>query len=132
MKKFFATILALVYICTSTGIMVHLHYCMGKPADWGLGHNKSNTCGKCGMEKTDGKDNGCCRDEYKFFKNDTDQKIVESSLQVTEFTETAFLTDYPKLPVVQISSATDQNPLNSAPPGSSGVAVYILNRTFLI
>ena len=58
MKKFVAVILALVYIGTSTGANIHMHYCMGKLADWGLGDNKSKTCSKCGMEKSDEKDNG--------------------------------------------------------------------------
>ena len=66
MKKFVTAILAVLYLGTSTGATVHMHYCMGKLADWGLGHNKSKTCGNCGMEKSEEKDNGCCKDEHKF------------------------------------------------------------------
>jgi hypothetical protein len=51
MKKLFVAILAILYLSTSTGATLHVHYCMGRLAGWGLGHNNSKTCGKCGMEK---------------------------------------------------------------------------------
>lgn len=132
MKRFAAAILAIFYLSTSTGANIHMHYCMGELADWGLGHNKSKTCGNCGMEKSDSKDNGCCKDEHKFVKNTTDQKIVESSIQLTGILGVAIVPDYSELPTIKISSLTEENPLNHAPPRSSGIAVYILNRTFLI
>jgi hypothetical protein len=84
MKKFLAVILALAYMTASTGATLHMHYCMGKLADWGLGHNTSKTCDKCGMEKSGEKDNGCCKDEHKFVKNNTDQKTAETAFQVTQ------------------------------------------------
>ena len=84
MKKLLIAIFALLYISTSTGATLHIHYCMGKLADWGLGHNNSKTCGECGMEKSEEKDNGCCKDEHKFIKNDTDQKTGEVGVQLLE------------------------------------------------
>ena len=132
MKKFAAAILAIFYLSTSTGANIHMHYCMGEMADWGLGHNKSKTCGNCGMEKSSEKDNGCCKDEHKFVKNTTDQKIVESSLQFTEIFGNSIVPDYPELSSIKLSSLTEENPVSNAPPRSSGIAVYILNRTFLI
>jgi hypothetical protein len=53
MKKLIVAILSLLYICTSTGATVHMHYCMGKLADWDFGHNTSKTCSGCGMKKLD-------------------------------------------------------------------------------
>jgi len=132
MKKFLVTILALIYLSTSIGATVHMHYCMGKLADWGLEHNKSKTCGQCGMEKSNEKDNGCCKDEHKFIKNDTDQKVVESSFQLMEVLVVAIVSDYTDLPIIQISSVTEENPSSHAPPRSSSIAIYILQRTFLI
>jgi len=132
MKKFAAVILAILYLSTSTGANIHMHYCMGELADVGLGNNKSKTCGKCGMEKSDEKDNGCCKDEHKFVKNTTDQKVVESSFQLIGLMGIAILPGYTELPSIKISSLTEENPISHAPPRSNGVAVYILNRTFLI
>lgn len=132
MKKFIVTILAMLYISSVTGATIHMHYCMGKLADWGLGQNKSKTCGECGMEKSDEKNNGCCKDEHKFIKNTTDQKITESSIKLTGMLGTAILPGYTELPSIKISSLTEKNPVSNAPPRSKGIAVYILNRTFLI
>jgi len=132
MKKFIVAILAVLYLGTSTGAMVHMHYCMGKLADWSLGHNKSKTCGNCGMEKSEEKDNGCCKDEHKFVKNDNDQKTAESfvtnfALQVIDIPVECFTSSE-----ILVSSVTEKHPVSHAPPRSSGVAVYIRNCTFLI
>lgn len=132
MKKFIVAILAILYLGTSTGATIHMHYCMGKLADWGLGHNKSKTCGECGMDKSDEKDNGCCKDEHKFVKNDNDQKIAEAGFQMMQLVSTAMPLSFFEVPVKHISSITEGNPISHAPPRSSGIAVYILNRTFLI
>ena len=114
------------------GATIHMHYCMGKLADWGSGHNKSKTCGNCGMEKSEEKDNGCCKDEHKFVKNDNDQKTTESfvtnfALQVIDIPVECFTSSE-----ILVSSVTEKHPVSHAPPRSSGVAVYIRNCTFLI
>ena len=132
MKKIIIAILAVLYISTSSGAVVRLHYCMGELADWGLVPNKSRTCGKCGMEKSEAKDSGCCKDEHKFLKNSSDQKIVKLSFQLMEAMAASLLLGCIELPGIQISSVTEKNPISNAPPRSSPVAVYILDRTFLI
>src|SRR5512138_104862 len=82
MKKIIVAILAVLYLSTSIGATVHLHYCMGRLVDWGLWHTNSSRCSTCGMEKKHGSnDNGCCRDEHKQLKVEKDQKLSESFLQ---------------------------------------------------
>ena len=132
MKKLVIALLAFLYICTSTGTMVHMHYCMGKLADWGLGHDKSKTCGKCGMEKSDEKDNGCCKDEHKFIKNDAVQKTAEAGLQMLQVVAVALPVSFIEIPSKDFPSVTDENPIRHAPPRSSSVAVFIRNCIFLI
>ena len=132
MKNIITVILAILYLSTSMGATLHMHYCMGKLADWGLVHDKSKTCGECGMEKSDAQDSGCCKDEHKLIKNDSDQKINETSFQLMEVMALAPHPVHIELSLVQISSVTEENPLSNAPPRSSSVAVYILKRTFLI
>lgn len=132
MNKFLLTILGILHFVTSTGINMHIHYCMGKTAYLGLGHNQSKICGICGMEKSDEKDNGCCKDEQKFVKNENDQKNVESfnityNLVIIDLPVTYF-----SIPDIPVSSVTEQHPVSHAPPRSRGVAVYIRNCTFLI
>ena len=80
MKKLVVAIVALLYISTSTGAPLYMHYCMGKLADWGFGDNNSKTCGKCGMEKSEQKENGCCKDEHTFLKNEVRPKNYGNQL----------------------------------------------------
>ena len=132
MKKFITVILAVLYISTSTGAILYTHYCMGQLADWGLGHNKSKTCGKCGMEKSAEKDNGCCKDEHKFIKDDTDQKTTETGFQILQLSATILPGSFVEIPSADFPAVTEENPISHAPPRCGGVAVYIRNCTFLI
>lgn len=132
MKKVFITILAVLYLFTSLGATIHLHYCMGKLADWGLGHDNSKICGICGMEKKDSKDNGCCKDEQKFLKNSSDQKITESSFQINQILGLALAADYIEISFTPITSITEENPDSHAPPRTQAVPVYIRNCVFRI
>ena len=52
MKKLLVTILALIYLGSSTGAMMHLHYCMGKLAETSFSKKNNATCNKCGMKTT--------------------------------------------------------------------------------
>ena len=132
MKKFITAILAVLYLGTSSGATIHMHYCMGKLADWGLGDKQSKTCGKCGREKKDKKDNGCCKDEHKFVKNNTDQKIAESSFQFNIMQGVALVPDYVEIPQSFIASVTEENPNSNSPPRTQAVSVYIRNCVFRI
>lgn len=132
MKRFIVAILAILYLSTSTGAMLNMHYCMGALADWGLGLNKSKTCGKCGMENSEEKDNGCCKDEHKFVKNDTDQKSTEAGIQITQSLGVALPVAFLEVSSNGFPSVTEENPISHAPPRSCGVAVYVRNCVFLI
>ena len=132
MKKFLITIFAFVYISSSIGASIHMHYCMGKLADWGIGQNDSKTCGICGMDKANEKDNGCCKDENKFVKSNIDQKTAQAGFQMILLTSVALPVSFIEIPLPYFSSVTEQNPVSHAPPRSEGVAVYIRNCIFLI
>ncbi len=132
MKKPVVLILSFIYLFSVTGATVHMHYCMGKLADWGLWNNESKTCGGCGMEKTDEKDNSCCKDEHKFIKNETDQKAAEASFQMIQLVATVLPVSFIELPAADFPALTGENPLSHAPPRCGGVAVYIRNCIFLI
>lgn len=73
LKKFVTILLLIVYSTTSIGATVHLHFCMDKFVGWNLTHNENEKCGKCGM-KEDATKKGCCKDEHKQLKIDSDQK----------------------------------------------------------
>ena len=125
-------IVAFLYICSSVGATVHMHYCMGRLADWGIGHNEASTCGKCGMQSSLKKTDDCCKDENKFIKNDTDQKTAEVSFKMAQVMTVALPVAFFEIFAAPISSVTEANPLSHAPPRDSGVAVYIHNCVFRI
>ncbi|MBK8787031.1 MAG: hypothetical protein IPN43_11205 [Chitinophagaceae bacterium] len=129
MKKFLVTILAFLYISSTIGATLHMHYCMGKLADSGLMGNSATLCSNCGMQETG---NGCCRHEQKFVKNDTDQKTTESGFQFIQlisfaphpFFEEALYNNFPAITLV--------SPINHPPSRNCGIAFYIRNCVFRI
>ena len=81
--------MSFLYISTSVGATVQMHYCMGKLAGWKMGIVESATCGKCGMQKTSQKKHGCCNDQTKVIQNGGDQQLSVPSFQITQFTTAA-------------------------------------------
>ena len=130
MKKLIVVILAPLYISASAGATLHLHYCMGVLAEWGLHHNESKKCSKCGMEEK--KDNGCCKHEQKFFRNDKDQKTPESAFQLLPLINIAIPPSFVEMAFNDFPSKASVNPISHDPPRSNNIAVYIRNCVFLI
>ena len=81
-------------------------------------------------KETDSK--GCCKDEHKFFKNDNDQKTTDASLQLLQLPVALLPVAIIESPSFNFTFISEDYPVSNAPPRSHGVAVYILNRTFLI
>ena len=54
--------------------MVNFHYCMDRLASTELFGTAVKVCSKCGMNIH--KSGGCCRDEVKIIKMETDQKAA--------------------------------------------------------
>jgi len=131
-KKFLIAILAVLYLGSSTGVTVYMHYCMGELSGSGLGYDESQSCGKCGMEKCADDDNGCCKDEQKFIKNADDQKTTEAGFQLMQLVATAIPVSFGELPAVDFLTITVENPLSNSPPLSKSQPVYLLNRNFRI
>jgi hypothetical protein len=132
MKKLLTVILAIVYMSTSIGATFHMHYCMGELADWGWGHNTSKTCNSCGMTKSDEKYAGCCEDKYQFLKSDTDQRNSEKIFHPAQSIAVASPVSFVSIGLVIFPAVKVINPVGDGPPRSSPIAVYILNRNFLI
>ena len=136
MKKVLATILAFVYLSTSMGAVIHLHYCMGKLASWGLIDHESKNCARCGMLKKTSTDHGisagmnCCKDEHKQIKTDKDQKLSSSeSFQYNFFSQSALL-NVPALPGIRTFSVCIAHPNTNAPPLSEKLPLFVLFRNF--
>ena len=89
MKKGAVLILAVLYITLTSGIVVNVHYCMGRLTDVTYGHDAGEKCGRCGMEQK----NGCCDTESKLIKADTDH-LYAKSVTVPSFTSDVAVYEY--------------------------------------
>lgn len=130
MKKLIVIILAFLHLSASAGVTMHMHYCMGKLADWEVNSKATAQCGKCGMEKS--KKNACCKDELKFVKSTTDQKTAESVFQLIQLAGVALPASVFEITVTNTASVTETNPISHGPPLKGDLAVYIRNCVFLI
>lgn len=132
MKKLVVAIVSFLYISTSSGATVEMHFCMDKLVDWSIGHNdKDNSCNNCGMEKDGSEMNGCCKDEQKQLKIEKDQKL-SASIQLCLSLAVALPVSYLPITFDALSSITEEYPLSNAPPRTAGCPGYIRNCTFRI
>jgi len=138
MKKFLATILALVYLSTSMGATVHLHYCMGELFSWSLIDNDSKTCGQCGMPKNSmgghcmSLKDGCCKDKDAHIQLDKDQKTTEAAYKFLTSSFIVLPATMRALPDFYVGSYAVDYPTTNAPPDPGKVPVFIRNCTFRI
>ena len=134
MKKLFLYLLSFIFIITSSGVMVNMHYCMGKLAGTSMSwvKNTPKKCGKCGMEKSKKKGKGCCHDSKKLIKNVVDQNIAYSYFNVDH--QLALLPNSSSFETVSIvvSDNTKQSNFSHTPPDQLGVPIYIAYCSFLI
>jgi hypothetical protein len=132
MKKIIVALLAVLYLGSSSGATIHLHYCMGKLVNLSFSFNEKEKekCSKCGM-KNSRDQKGCCKNEHKQIKIEKDQKLTEKAVNLFYATSVTHPTHNVELPSIKITSVTNANPISHAPPRSQ-VAIYICNCVFLI
>ena len=138
MKKFFATILAFVYLSASMGATIHFHYCMGRYISWSLADKGNEACANCGMQKNIQHPNSlsaksnCCQDEVQQVKTDNDQKAPQADLQFSKIFAEACSVHNPALSDNLFSSLAVAFPNSNGPPLESKNPLFILNRNFRI
>lgn len=132
MKKLLAISFALLYLVSSAGATLTMHYCMGELADWSVGSQESKICGGCGMEKSQETDNGCCSDEQRLLKNSSDQKAIDLSFSFLKCQVEAPWVVPPFYSFPAIVAVSGELPLSHAPPRSGLVASFILFHSIRI
>lgn len=75
MKRILTSIIALVYFVISSGLVMSIHYCMGKISSVDLSHNSTETC-VCGMSLKETSSKGCCKTEVKMMKLEDNHKAA--------------------------------------------------------
>ena len=137
MKKFVATILAVVYLSTSIGATVHLHYCMGKLLNWSLTDKDNKNCGQCGMPKSISRNcmafkDGCCKDKHAHVQLDKDQSTTDAVYTALSIPFIALPVAMATFPDPYTASYIAGYYTTNAPPEPDKVPVFIRNCTFRI
>lgn len=128
MKKTIIAILAILYVTIASGVVVNVHYCMGRIASVEYGYDDHDVCGKCGMSATK---KGCCHTEYKLVKLQDEHRLVQAQV--------AFLAVPAEVPVTTTVfpiSASGEDHYRSlqyhSPPDGRLNEVYLRNCVFRI
>ena len=128
MKRSAVTILAIIYFAISSGVVVNIHYCMGKMSSVKLEAWSPNECA-CGKKMESKK--GCCRTELKVVKIQDAQKATYAD----------FAIHAPVIPLVSelnllqtpfYNAQVILLPKEHSPPISSGQDTYLRNCVFRI
>jgi len=130
MKRFLTTIVAILYLCSSIGATIHLHYCFGKLTRWEIAKVEGIACAKWGMPKCEGHHkHKCCNDQYKTFKTG-DQKLTSSNINLSPNNTTSVI-NYPEQAAIRIISAGKTDVVSTAPYRSER-DLYLIHCIFLI
>jgi hypothetical protein len=133
MKKVLLSILAIVYLSTSMGATVRLHYCMGRLVSWGLTEHAGKSCGLCGMQKMPASGDcsmeakSCCHEESMHVKNDKDQQSAQEVIRVITAPSALAELPQPVWPDAVIASPVKDQPLSHRPPLVDLLPVYLRN-----
>jgi hypothetical protein len=127
MKKAVIAILAVLYIVTASGVVVNLHYCMGRLASVDYGTDSHKACGKCGMKASP----GCCDTQSKVVKVQNEHQWAKSDMEIGQVTAI--------IPQFEIGLNTQLQggeayavPHYYPPPDPEANTIYLLNNVFRI
>lgn len=129
LKKLLYIVTVLLYLATTSGVKVNLHYCMGSYQSFDLYSNHSDECGKCGMSLES--PNGCCKNELKIVKLQVDQSTSFIGYSINHIEAPSVISSGFTL-VSPIASQNLYTPVNYVPPDPSGPVLYVRNRVFRI
>ncbi|MEJ7626761.1 MAG: hypothetical protein WKF35_07860 [Ferruginibacter sp.] len=125
MKKFWLSIITIIYLTVASGIGFTMHFCMGESLGTALYNSDDGKCGRCGMPET-GK--GCCSEKTAFYKLTEEHKYASNDY--------SFSVD---LQGIQLPLIVPHNypPVKNGnysicPMPDTGPPVYLVNRNFRI
>ncbi|MBW0176569.1 hypothetical protein [Sediminibacterium sp.] len=130
MKRVLTSLIAIIYFVISSGLVMSIHYCMGKISSVDLSHNSTETC-VCGMSLKETSSKGCCKTEIKMVKLEDNHKATYAF-----FDFQSPVTLLPKL--ISVFDLTDLNESAKVyadihgPPLLSRKDTYLLNCVFRI
>ncbi len=126
MKRFTVAILAIIYFTISTGMVINMHYCMGKLRSVNVDVLAKNLCG-CGKKES----KGCCKTEHKLVKLEDNHKASVADFTLQQ--PVCLLQDAYSLINTPLINANCQAAYNNhSPPLLSQQDCYLRNCVFRI
>ncbi|QEC44356.1 HYC_CC_PP family protein [Pseudobacter ginsenosidimutans] len=135
MKQFLVFILAFIYLGSSAGATVHLHYCKGELVDIQLGEKENKSCNGCKAPKKTVKPcmKNCCKDEHRMLKVEKDhQQAGDVQFKFVQPFFHALPVAYFELPDVFVSGSEHVLPDKHAPPLFNSVQLHLLHCNFRV
>ena len=126
MKRSLAAILAIIYLTISSGVVMNIHYCMGKLNSVKLQSFSQKICG-CGKAET----RGCCKTELKIIKIEDAQKAAYADFAI-HTPVTLVFTEFNLLQSPLYLSQYLVHPNGHSPPLLSEQDTYLQNCVFRI
>lgn len=129
MKKVLTIVIAFLYLAVSSGLVVEIHYCMGKKVGSTISVTEKEThfCDKCGM---DSQSNGCCHNDLKFYKLQDSHKQVSAYYIINA--PVAILPSYDTFNAAVATVTNHKTVLCNSPPNSGQPSLCVLNCVFRI
>ncbi|MEO5685101.1 MAG: hypothetical protein ABIQ88_20825 [Chitinophagaceae bacterium] len=132
MKKVLAISVAFMYLAITSGLVLQIHYCMGKEIGSSVkfAETTTHTCGECGMQNAKNK---CCHDEVKFIKLQDVHKQVSVDYQLTPPVATAQEFNLIN-PSFDFNNIAADEVCNNSPPDDDAdtPSIFLLNSVFRI
>lgn len=133
MKKVLATILSLIYLTATSGVVMNLHYCCDRLDKVGLSFTSKalNSDVSCGMQSAY-KGRNCCKNVHKQLKITKPQNTAPDMSFSGGYSVAVVLPGTPRIPSPYFSSVAKGNFSPHAPPFRETNPVYLKNCSFLI
>ena len=134
MKKLLIFTLAFLVLLSSSGVMMNMHYCMGKftGSSISLSYNSASNCTSCGMEKKANATKGCCHDSKTLLKSSTDQKLLNVEFRLTKSYPIVLFNNGYQFTELKFLSVNNNSFIVSSPPLIQRPPIFIRNCSFLI
>jgi hypothetical protein len=128
MRKVIASFSVMVYFAFACGIMVNYHYCMDRYTSIKLYQPATNLCPICGMHT---KKQGCCHDEVKIVKLQSDYQTSSVSFSIKNI-QPAIAMPPEFFAVTLMNGKTVSLKIEHSPPLITQQDTYLQNRAFRI
>jgi hypothetical protein len=104
MRKFLFSLLVAFYLILTSGVVVHLHFCMDRLAAVGLfASDHKDACDDCGMDMTEAND--CCHDRtdvIKLKQDQTAQSFLVSNFKRAQAEPLSILPNTVSIPLTKV------------------------------